>query len=232
MDIFYQIYSFSTERKHLHEYIQYLSKSELKVLHEFAFPSLRERYALCRGTLRKVLSAYLSCHPKEIQFTYNEYGKPLLQNKSFKSFNVHFNVSHSGDLFKIALSKLSAVGVDIEQMNQKIDVIGVGKEVFTSNELSKLVQYTEKEKYFEFYRMWTIKEAYIKYLGRGFSFDPKKIEVCEKNFTFQYPGSPQINLSHPKFSQYFLDSKYSVAIVYSQNSEDLSKEFRGLESNF
>src|SRR5215471_4893186 len=65
----------------------------------FRFHHLYTSFVIARGALRYLLGHYLNCNPTEVSFVYGVKGKPSL---GFPS-NIHFNMTHSGDLAVIAL---------------------------------------------------------------------------------------------------------------------------------
>ncbi len=206
------LYSFSKLLNQFDFHYTCLSDDEKSTANSFFFELLKVNYVNCRGMLRVYLAKLLNCHPKEIQFQYNEFGKPFLHS-SF-SPSLYFNLSHAGDRFIIAHSFDDVIGVDIEKIKTDIDVMEIGKEVFTSLEFLKLSEYSSNMQFLEFYRMWTIKEAYIKYIGKGFSFDPKDIEIDEEQNSFRSPRRDKSALVYPNFKHKYLDNDYSTAIVY------------------
>src|SRR3954451_16711337 len=74
-----------------------LAPNEVERAREFRFDDPRRRYVITRGTLRRLLANYLHAHPTEVELTIDENQKPQLANKHAPA-NLHFNVSHSGDL--------------------------------------------------------------------------------------------------------------------------------------
>ncbi len=105
---------------------------------------------------RKMISDECSIAPEEICFSYNEYGKPYATN-----CKIQFNISHSGDYVVCALDTFP-VGIDIERI-RPID-LSIAEKVFSKEEISKV--YKDKT-YTEFFKLWTLKEAYCKYKGLG-----------------------------------------------------------------
>jgi len=210
--VHYSIFSFSEKEKGLSDLIPFISHDEIKRANEFAFEYLKNKFLICRGTLRVVLAQALDCHPKNILFTYSEYDKPEL--KFPNNPNLSFNVSHAADLFTIAIAWNSVIGIDVEYIDRRIELFDVASEVFTPDEISHITKLEEKERYFEFYRKWTIKESYIKCIGKGFSFDPKYIEISEEDKTFQNPETKsKADYKLFQFHQYFLNLNYSFALV-------------------
>ena len=87
-------------------------------------------------------------------------GKPYLRNYP----QVHFNLSHSGDYVCCAIGD-EPVGVDIQKRVNTKD--GLAKRFFTKEENRMLDELDEEERKQLFFRMWSIKESYIKYTGQG-----------------------------------------------------------------
>lgn len=114
---------------------------------------------------------YLNINNSEIVFGQNSYGKPYIIG--FPSF--HFNVSHSEDLL-VALVSDQAVGVDVEKIrNPNIQIVN---RFFTENEKDYVLSdpsLTTKR----FYEIWTRKEAYVKYLGKGLSHPLLSFDVLK-----------------------------------------------------
>lgn len=85
----------------------------------------------------------------------DEYGKPHLYGKEGE---LHFSLSHSGDYAVCAIAD-SPVGVDIEQI--KKNDLRIAERFFNPGEL----QYVNDAE--SFYRIWTLKEGYLKAVGLG-----------------------------------------------------------------
>ena len=92
-----------------------------------------------------------------------EHGKPYLEQGLF------FSVSHSRRYSVLAVSE-NEVGVDIE-MHEGINE-QIAKRCFIEEEQEFALQSTEN-----FQRIWTAKEAVLKFLGKGFSYAPKNFSV-------------------------------------------------------
>lgn len=108
------------------------------------------------------------------EFEINKYGKPFLRNRP----NCCFNVSHSGHYVVCAIRDKS-VGVDVEEI--KFINLDITKRIFTDSELIYLYQHSIVERRRVFYRIWTMKEAYIKYIGKGFSMPLTSFSVLKSD---------------------------------------------------
>ena len=92
----------------------------------------------------------------------NAFGKPELANFP----DVHFNISHSENCVVCAVSS-QPIGVDVEKI-KPIDY-SMTKICFSENERLQLIQRLDNDRLDYFFRLWTMKESYIKALGTGLS---------------------------------------------------------------
>ena len=92
-----------------------------------------------------------------------ENGKPY-----FKDSSVFFNLSHSGERVMCVIGDTEA-GCDIENANRKYDM-NVAKRFFSPSEVKALEEtLDEDEKKKLFFKLWTLKESFVKLKGDGLS---------------------------------------------------------------
>ena len=138
-----------------------LSYSELKKIDEFNSISERERYLYYRGILRQILSKYMELEPEKVILSISDKGKPYIKNSELK-----FNISHKNDLAVIALGTKCEIGVDIEYLRNEIDYYKIVKRFFTPEEVEKFNNFRPFYQRELFFRIWTMKEAIVKALGK------------------------------------------------------------------
>ncbi len=151
---------------------------------------------ICRSILGIALvKAYLNNYEFEanIRLKYTD-GKPEICGAGFE-----FNISHSGNWVVCAFCK-DKIGVDIEKKNFNERIL---ERCFNEEEKNFIKKSHNCEDMIDNYtKSWTIKESYIKYLGKGLrygmknfiiNYDEKIIEegtdsVCyhSKEFDFDY----------------------------------------------
>ncbi len=152
-----------------------LSAEETARAARFHFPRDAHHYTVGRATLRRILSHYLGLPPAKIDFTYNQYGKPILV-KAQNADGLEFNLSHSGGHALCAITHGHAVGVDLEVMRD-LDYLSLAATVFSAQELAVLRSLPLEQHPIAFYNGWTRKEAYIKAHGRGLSMPLADFDV-------------------------------------------------------
>ncbi len=155
----------------LEQAVETLAPDEHARMERFKFDIHRKRFARGRGFLRMTLGRHLGTDPAKLAFSYEDRGKPYL-----KGHPVHFNLSHSHAKAVLALSD-APIGIDLEFMDRKTDVMTLAPSVFVPNELNQLRNVEEKAQRQVFFAFWTAKEAYMKLTGAGLSLAPKSIEL-------------------------------------------------------
>ena len=123
---------------------------------------------LGRVLLKYGLNRYYHIADYQIGFTLEN--KPFLINQ-----NIHFNISHAKDLVVCCISDL-AIGIDVEYVDDTLDIEKFTAQM-TANEWDHLKN--SKNKYPDFFTLWTQKEATIKADGRGLSIPLASFEIVE-----------------------------------------------------
>jgi 4'-phosphopantetheinyl transferase len=136
----------------------------------------RHRFVAMRSALRSVLAGYLQIAPNSVTFAYGEKGKPRVAEKQ-NSFDLRFNVSHSGGLGLIGVVCGHEIGVDVETRQHVLDYMGVAKRFFSAREYRGLLALPEEFRQKAFLRCWTRKESYVKALGKGLACSLRSFSV-------------------------------------------------------
>lgn len=155
-------------------------------------PEKRERIQSMRFDIDQKLSLYadvlvrcLACRALHVSndglvFLQNAFGKPCLMGHP----GFQFNISHTRSAIAVALSNRE-VGVDIERVG-KAD-LRISRRYFTAAE-SDWVEAGGAKADERFYTVWTRKEAYIKWLGRGLSIPLSSFDTGGKKFFSTHQG--------------------------------------------
>lgn len=155
---------------------QYLSSEEISVADRFVRRSDRNRYIFAHGMLRDVLASYVGFDPEQLLLQANRFGKPYIANPEFGK-KIHFNLSHSLNIILIAVSAHSPVGIDVEFMRDMEDARQIAMRNFSSTEKDYLASLAPDEFKNMFYQYWTLKESFIKAIGKGLSFPLDQFDV-------------------------------------------------------
>jgi 4'-phosphopantetheinyl transferase len=153
-----------------------LTDDEVERASRFVFEIDRQRFIVARGTLRSILSRYITTSPGQLRFSYNQYGKPLLAS-GFSSYLLNFNLSHSGSMALYAITRSMEIGVDVERLRSNFEYEEIAERFFSANEAAILRTIPAERKLEAFYNCWTRKEAYIKAHGKGLSLPLDSFDV-------------------------------------------------------
>ncbi|MGN1234728.1 MAG: 4'-phosphopantetheinyl transferase family protein [Christensenellaceae bacterium] len=134
------------------------------------------------------------------EITYCEKGKPVL-----KSGAVCLNLSHSNNLAVAAISSAS-VGVDIERVRPVSS--RVAERFFAEEELSCLNALSDQERTDLFFRLWTLKEAFLKECGKGLSLPLSSVAFDLQNGICLIKGSATPLFFH----EYFVCEGYRCSV--------------------
>ena len=92
--------------------------------------------------------------------TTNRFGKPYFTDCD----DLFFNLSHSASKVMCVLSPMD-VGCDIEVIIESRNTAGIAGRFFTEDEVNYMNSEPDSDK--AFFRIWTMKESYLKALGTG-----------------------------------------------------------------
>jgi 4'-phosphopantetheinyl transferase len=154
----------------LEAYLPTLSAEEQARADRFFRDVHRRRFVIAHGALRRILADYLDVMPGVLEFVTGEHGKPALTPIAGpQPAAVEFNLSHSGDLALVAVTRANPVGVDVEQWDEGVECLELAERFFSPNERRALRALANAPNHVVagFFAAWTRKEAYLKATGHG-----------------------------------------------------------------
>lgn len=157
-------------------YASTLEANERDRAARFVFDRDRNRYICGRAALRAILGSYLRTEPAQLRFSYGPRGKPALASPAHGR-PLHFNVAHSDGLLLVAVTRICAVGIDVEKIGSAADADELANRFFSAREVAGLRAMPENQRSAAFFTLWTRKEACLKATGEGISESLREIEV-------------------------------------------------------
>ncbi|CAM6029457.1 unnamed protein product [Sphagnum balticum] len=156
-------------------------------------PKMQTEKLLARTLVRTTLARYASgiVAPSALRFTKNEFGKPnviwpVKRLEEWRPPSLCFNLTHTQSLLMCAVTQKAEVGIDVEERERKFtrDLMALARRQLSPEEADWLSRFTDpNEQRCQFMQLWTLKEAYVKALGKGISKAPLK------EFTFTFDAS-------------------------------------------
>lgn len=176
--LYYADFSSMNEEKLIKEYLGKVDKERLAKIMRTKAVKAKVRSLLAGYLLQRAIKDYLSGASGnaqsdskqetwqdetviDLKYRYGEHGKPYLKDYP----GLYFSLSHSGDVVVCVLAE-QEIGLDVQQ-HVKIKE-GLARRFFTEEENALLAEAAGVQAYEQlFFRMWSIKESYIKYTGLG-----------------------------------------------------------------
>jgi 4'-phosphopantetheinyl transferase len=121
------------------------------------------------------LGSYLGVAPQDVRLVVGEHGKPAL---AAPHAWLQFNLSHTGSLALLALTRAGDIGVDVEAVCAMSDMGAIARRQFAPSEWSRWSQLPVDQQLSAFYACWTRKEAFVKAVGAGLSLPLDGFEVA------------------------------------------------------
>jgi 4'-phosphopantetheinyl transferase len=193
------------------ELIRYISAEERIRAEKFRFDDDRNTFIASHAILRLILSKKLGINPRDILFDKDANTKPVLHNSE-----LGFNVTHTRDAFALAVSDSGYVGIDIEEVNRKVDFKSIIDSHFSRREQDFITE-KENETAERFFLLWTRKEALLKAFGVGVTTDLKSFNVYNGEDINRVRSSDSLNYSircenHFIYSKQIADYFLSIAV--------------------
>lgn len=162
---------------------------------------------------RKYISDALEISFGEISFHSNMYGKLAIDSKG----QLSFNWSHSGNWIVFSMD-CEPVGIDVEKIRE-IDVVNIAKRFFDRQEFEQIDKLKHKRRLSHFFRLWTLKESYIKWKGTGLNTSLNSFrfiynEIGEFKFTNDHGDNCFFRIIH-------LDEDHYATICMSKSTKQI-----------
>ncbi|MES4905976.1 MULTISPECIES: 4'-phosphopantetheinyl transferase superfamily protein [unclassified Streptomyces] len=128
-------------------------------------PAARGRFVASRLLLKHLVAAVSDTAPEAVRLAYEPGGRPYALCAG--AGRVELSLSHTGDLLVAGVSRRGHIGVDVEAAGRPMRYADVGRRLCAPAERAALAGLAEPERERALLRLWTLKEAYTKALGRG-----------------------------------------------------------------
>uniref|UniRef100_A0A0D3GXV9 holo-[acyl-carrier-protein] synthase n=1 Tax=Oryza barthii TaxID=65489 RepID=A0A0D3GXV9_9ORYZ len=209
------------DHSHLDMYMELLSPSERKNALSMNGPRL-QKDAMSRGRPVILLVVVIPSWPRIL----------WRSDDSNMEWPLHFNISHTSSLIACGIAMDAPIGIDVEEKKRKTtkSILSLARRYFTTSEVDSLAKIADSDaQQKEFIKLWTLKEAYVKALGRGFSGAPfNRFSIQLKtNSRIQITKAPKVcndsdsgdYLSENwRFALTELNSSYYMAVCIEDNS--------------
>ena len=152
---------------------------------------------------RYAVGQFLNKPDQQIDLVFGEKGKPHIGNLQ----DVHFNISHSG-YFVVCAVALTEIGIDVERIREVN--LRIAERFFSSSEISDLMDCEEKDRMQYFIALWTIKESFLKAIGRGLTQHLNSFTIIKNGGSYLLTGNEEAQTYGIENRQ--LNNEYMMAV--------------------
>ncbi|MEW5940995.1 MAG: 4'-phosphopantetheinyl transferase superfamily protein [Chloroflexota bacterium] len=149
-----------------------LTPAEIERGHRYRFERDQTWFFARHFFLRALLSRYLDQRASIFDIRHSAHGKPYLDGHP-----LYFNLSDSNGWCLLAFTRVAPLGVDLEHVRERGDLMAVARRYFSPAEFAELEKLPSEEQLDGFYHIWTQKEAFIKAVGEGMSIPLDSFDV-------------------------------------------------------
>jgi 4'-phosphopantetheinyl transferase len=170
-------------------WLRILDGDERRRAARFRFDHDRIDFVAAHALLRSMLALYLRRPAAQWRFVVGDFDKPRLAEE-FGQPDIDFNLSHTRDLVAAAIVARGTIGIDVEKIDAAKADFAVAQKYFAAPEVEILHRTPALERTMCFFRLWTLKEAYLKATGAGlsppldsfaFTLEPTRIDFLRGN---------------------------------------------------
>jgi 4'-phosphopantetheinyl transferase len=150
--------------RHFRDLSEVISRKEQETASTFRTSADAKKYTLRRGIVRNILAHYTHNTPEMVSFSTGKNGKPEL-DPDRASAEVSFNLSHTGEMVLIGVTRKRRIGVDIVKIDPSYRFRETAEYMLTPGEKAFLKSIEPALRQGVFFRIWAIKEAILKATG-------------------------------------------------------------------
>ena len=150
---------------------------------------------------------------KSVEYEFGEWGKPTLKYQP----NIHFSLSHSGD-YAICSIGDKPMGNDIELIKE--DRLKVADRFFAKEELDWMYAAQDETEVTErMFRIWTMKESFLKATGKGISLPLNEFAVLADEEQSRIRVKHNFNAKFYHMKEYSEIAGYRVAVCCEESRD-------------
>jgi 4'-phosphopantetheinyl transferase len=143
-----------------------LSKQEAARSEQIKDQGKRREYLAAHILTHQMLAHFSTVAAADWHFVSAPHGRPE-PAPDVSAGGLRFNLSHTTGMVACALSKDDAIGVDVEWMERSNNLQAIAGKKFAASEAACFNNAPQQDRQQIFFSFWTLKESYIKAIGKG-----------------------------------------------------------------
>jgi 4'-phosphopantetheinyl transferase len=190
VDVVYRIVD-AVPQADLNQLDALLSADERERRDRFRFPEAARIFSVAHGVKRRALSRHAARsapRPEDWRFWCDPLNKPHIVEEQAGEPSLQFNLSHCRLAVAVAIARGTAIGIDVEERRRPVDHDEIARRFFAESEVDMMSALGPAGAAVRFFELWTLKEAYLKALGKGLTRPLKSV-------VFRFDGDDGVRLA-------------------------------------
>ncbi len=179
----------------------YFDETEFQKINQYKILKKQIEWMAGKIAVKKLVAAFAGINENQIQILAKESGAPFLPE--FPEISISITHSERYAVSGIGLNNYT-VAVDIEKIEEN-RMESVGRVAFSERELSELRGKGDTLHY----TFWTVKEAFLKFIGKGFAEGLKKVEFLDGGIVHHGKKIDGLHIDSK-----IIDSEYAFTLIY------------------
>ncbi len=195
------------------EALAVLDAGERQRAERFYFDHDRRTFVAAHALLRRLISSLLPEAPAAWSFSIGGHGKPSLAGPLLGT-GLEVNLSHTEGLVAAVAGRGLTLGVDVERHGRPVD-LRLARRYFAPAEVAAFEALPEEARRERFFRLWTLKEAYIKAVGLGLALPLDSFSFTLDPISIAIDGEPPGQRRRWRFWQWRPTGEHWLALAAS-----------------
>jgi 4'-phosphopantetheinyl transferase len=198
-----------------------LDVGEITRMEKRRSPEGRRLFAVSHLLVRQALAQHGGRPPGDWRFVEERRGKPAI-DPGLRVPGLHFNLSHARGLAVVAVTRLAAVGVDLERTDRRIDARSLIRRFFAPGEAAELEALPPERLQNRFFIHWTLKEAAVKAGGQGLSLPLNTVDfrlAGRSPYRIGFAGTERPDAARGRFAVVEPWHPYLAAVCVDRTTE-------------
>lgn len=189
-----------------------LDDAERERLSRLQFEDDRHAYVAAHALGRVLLSSWAGGAPQDWRFHIGAHGKPEVAGPPAGP-RLRLNLSHTHGLAAAALTVNHDVGLDVEWLDRKPPGLAVARRFFAADECAQLERLPADAVDDAFLAFWTLKEAYVKAIGKGLAQPLASFAFTLEPLTVRFDGDPADDPARWRFHRFRPTPRHVLALA-------------------
>jgi len=189
-----------------------LDEAERERAARFHFERDRHSYIAAHALGRRLLSSWAGGAPQDWRFSVGEHGKPEVVVAEGAP-RLRLNLSHTRGLAAAALTVGGDIGIDVEWLDRKAASLDLAQRFFAPAECAQLARIAPEQAGEAFLDFWTLKEAYVKAIGKGLAHALDQFAFTLAPLAIQFEPTPGDDPADWLFRQFRPTPRHVMALA-------------------